>query len=249
MSLVQLKDLSLRYPLYGLSSRSLKKELIKMALGKRLGIADEVVVVNALENLNLNIEAGQKIGLVGNNGAGKSTLLKVLAGIYPPTTGKLLLKGTVGALFDVHFGMDFEATGYENVYIRAYLLGIPRKKISAMMADIEEFTELGEFLEMPVKSYSNGMLLRLSFGLSTMVAPNILLIDEIINVGDAIFIEKAKERLAKFIHQSDALLLASHANDIIESMCTEVLWLDKGRIKQFGTTAEVMSAYKKACTL
>lgn len=240
---IKLSNLSLSYPIYGMSARSLKKDVVRIALGKSLNVAHETVMIDALKEIDTEIHSGQRVGLVGHNGAGKSTLLKVLAGIYAPTSGIIQTEGTVGALFDTHFGIDFDATGYENIYIRSYLLGLSSQQIPAMIKDVEEFTELGEFLAMPVKSYSAGMTLRLSFALSTMQAPQILLIDEIINVGDASFIEKTKKRLADFVHRSEILVLASHSNEIIRSMCNNLIWLEKGRIKKVGLTSKILPEY------
>ena len=246
MTYLNLENVSLSYPVFGTKSRSLKHSILKVTTGGKLQSGDGTVVVDALQAISLQLNPGDKVGLIGHNGAGKSTLLRVMAGIYEPTRGKLQFEGSVGTLLDLTLGMDMEATGYENIKIRGVILGLSNKQIAAVTPDIETFTEMGDFLSMPAKTYSTGMLLRLAFAISTTIAPNILLIDEAVGAGDAHFIEKAQRRLASFVHQSDILVIASHENAFIRQFCNKVLWLEHGTVKAFGPTEHVIKAYEHA---
>jgi len=198
-----------------------------------------------LQHISLQLNTGDKVGLIGHNGAGKSTLLRLMAGIYEPTKGQVRFEGTVGTLLDLTLGMDTEATGYENIKIRGVILGLTNQQIADVIPDIEAFTEMGDFLSMPAKTYSSGMLLRLAFAISTTIAPNILLIDEAVGAGDAHFMDKAERRLASFVHRSDILVIASHDNNFIRQFCNKVLWLEHGTVKAFGPTEKIIKEYEQ----
>jgi len=239
MSYIKLDNVSLVYPVYGASSRSLKRSLISVATGGRISNHGNTLEVRALSNISFELLTGDRLGLVGHNGSGKSTLLRVLAGIYRPQIGRLIVRGKITSILDVALGMDPEATGYENIYLRGLLTGLSDSEIRAMVPDIEEFTELGNFLRMPVKTYSSGMTLRLAFGLSTAVTPEILLIDEVIGTGDAAFMEKAHSRIQQFIDRSSILVLTSHNRQVIEQFCNKAICLEHGRIKWSGNVSEL----------
>jgi ABC-type polysaccharide/polyol phosphate transport system ATPase subunit len=200
--------------------------------------------VDALTQISLHLQSGDRLGLIGHNGAGKSTLLRILAGIYEPSVGKVNINGSIGAMLDITLGMDPEATGYENIRIRGMILGLSKSEIEQIIPDIEEFTEMGSFLSMPVKTYSSGMTVRLAFAISTAIAPDILLMDEAIGAGDAHFMEKAQKRLENFVHQSEILVLASHSNAAIRQFCNKALWLEHGRVHMFDDVETVVSAYE-----
>lgn len=239
MASIELEDLSLAYPVYGASLRSLKTSVIHIATGGRLNNEDRIITVDALKNINLRLQPGDRLGLVGHNGAGKTSLLKVLAKIYEPTAGKLQVVGKTNCLFDIMVGMDAGLTGYENIVLRGLLLGFSKREIEKVIPEIEEFAELGDFISMPLKSYSSGMLLRLAFGIVTSIRSEILLVDEVINVGDARFMAKAKTRVIHMIQQSEIMVLSTHDHSMIKEFCNRVLWLEHGQIKALGTPDDI----------
>ena len=188
--------------------------------------------LDALKDISLKIYEGDKIAITGKNGAGKSSLLRVIAGIYPPTNGEVLVNGTKSAMLNPTAGMMMGATGIENIYIRGLLLGIPKGLIDEKLQDIINFADLGEFINYPISKYSKGMRLRLAFGISTINKPDILLIDEWVNAGDKEFREKSKIRLNDIISNSGCLLLASHSENVIKNYCNKVMRLEEGKIKE-----------------
>lgn len=243
MAKIILDSVGLTYPVYGASSRSLKKSLISVTTGGMLGSSDKHVLIEALRNISFSLSSGDRLGLVGHNGAGKSSLLRILAKIYEPSVGDVTIDGDVSALFDIALGMDLESTGYENIIIRGLLLGLSEEEMKRLTPEIEVFTEMGDFLSMPIKTYSSGMKVRLAFGIVTAVSPSILLMDEVIGAGDARFMEKARERLEAFIHRADILVIASHDNDMIQKFCNKALWLEHGIVRALGPTEEVLAQY------
>jgi ABC-2 type transport system ATP-binding protein/lipopolysaccharide transport system ATP-binding protein len=202
-----------------------------------------VITTRALDEISAVFEDGARVALIGANGAGKSTLLRVMAGIYEPTRGRVETFGVVRTLFDISLGMDDEATGHENIYIRGLMIGASRKSISGMVDEIIEFSELGDYIHMPLRTYSTGMRLRLAFAVSTAFGADIVLMDEIIGVGDKSFFTKAKERLERYIGASGIVVMASHSVDLVRSICNRVIWLDHGRVKAAGSCDEVLNAY------
>jgi ABC-type polysaccharide/polyol phosphate transport system ATPase subunit len=243
MASIELQKVSLLYPVYGADARSFKTTLLNMATGGRLDRDSGNIMVEALKNVDLQLEKGDRLALLGHNGAGKSTLLKVLAQIYEPTSGYLKIQGQANCLFDIMMGMDHELNGYENIMLRGLILGLSKQEIRKIIPQVEEFGELGDFMKMPIKTYSSGMKLRLAYGVITSVFSEILLIDEIVNVGDAQFMEKAKNRMKSLVHQSDIMILSTHDVNIIKELCNKILWLEKGVIKCLGTVEEVLKIY------
>ncbi len=240
MAFIELDDVSLDYPVYGTNSRSLKNKVISLATGGKLNDDDKIIKVEALKDIQLKLEDGDRVGLIGHNGAGKSTLLKVLAQIYEPTKGSIKVSGKTNCLFDIMVGMDSSLSGYDNIFLRGLILGYSKDEIRKAIPLIEDFAELGAYIRMPLKSYSSGMLLRLAFGIITSIKSEILLIDEIVNVGDARFMEKAKARMASLIHQADIMVLSTHDNNTIREFCNKAIWLEKGEIKSSGTVEDVL---------
>jgi lipopolysaccharide transport system ATP-binding protein len=241
----RVERVSVNYPIYNADSRSLKRSVIHFSTGGRIGLgAKDRVVVQALKNVSISLEEGDRVGLVGPNGAGKTTLLRVLAGVYEPAVGRLETQGHVVSLFDLMLGMDAEATGDENIVIRGLILGLSPQEIQEKRDEIASFSELGDFLEMPVRTYSAGMALRLAFSVSTAVKPDILLMDEWIGVGDASFVRKAEERARTLIGDAGILVLASHSEALIEQLCNRAIWLEHGEIRADGPTADVLKAYR-----
>lgn len=244
MASITLTSVSIDFPIYGISTRSLKKQLLRFSTGGKLSKSEnEIVTIRALDNLSLTIEHGDRVGLIGHNGAGKSTLLRVLSRIYEPTIGDINIDGKVTALLDVMLGMDAESTGYENIVLRGILYGLKYQDIIRKQAEIAEFTELGDYLSMPVRTYSSGMQVRLAFGMATSMMPEILILDEVIGAGDAAFIDKAKQRMHHMIHSSDIVVIASHDTAILKDLCTKVLWLDAGKVSFFGDVGRGIELY------
>ena len=247
MTAIHLRDVSVDFPVYQGSSRSLKKTLMRAGAGGRiLADASQRLVVHALDQINLDIEEGDRVALIGPNGAGKTTLLRVLAGTYEPTMGLIEVDGHVAPLFDSALGLNPDATGYENIILRGVYMGMSPKSMAGRMEEIAAFTELGDYLRMPIRSYSSGMLMRLAFGVATCVHPEILLMDEWLLAGDAYFLEKARARLASFVTGSKILVLASHSDLIVRDWCNKGLFLDRGQVRMFGPIDDVLAAYAES---
>jgi ABC-type polysaccharide/polyol phosphate transport system ATPase subunit len=198
----------------------------------------------ALNNINLTINSKDRVGLLGRNGAGKSSLLRVMAKVYKPNSGLVAIDGQISSLFDVCLGMDFESTGYENIVHLAIMRGLTKKMAYDITSDIEDFTELGAFLNAPVRTYSSGMLMKLAFAVATAMPPEIILIDEVIGAGDAHFMKKATSRIENMVEKSQILVLTSHSNEIIRQFCNKTVVLDKGEIKFCGNTEEGINFYE-----
>ena len=244
MSFISLKNVTVDIPIYNSQSRSLKKTFMGLASGGRIGPSEKgFSIVRSLTNINLEIKDGERVGLLGPNGAGKSTLLRVLGGAYIPTGGEAIIGGKVGSLIDVSLGIDSESTGIENIYLRAALLQIPKKVVDEQLDSIVAFTELGEFINMPVRTYSSGMHMRLAFAVSTMIRPEILLMDEWLSVGDLNFQQKAERKLNELIQRSSILVIASHSRQLIEKCCTRAVLIENGIIKLNGPAKDVCASY------
>jgi ABC-2 type transport system ATP-binding protein/lipopolysaccharide transport system ATP-binding protein len=244
MASITLRNVSVDIPVFAVGNNSLKTTLLRKAVGGKFAQAGSNVIINALNDISIEARDGDRIGLVGHNGAGKTTLLRVLAGVYPPTSGKAETIGRVSPMFDISLGMTPDSTGIENIKVCGALWGLSRAEIEAGIDDVIEFTELDEYLNIPVRTYSAGMLLRLSFAIATLRQPDILLLDEIIGVGDAGFMAKAKARLEKIVSQAQIMVVSSHSDLIIRALCEKAIWLDKGGIAAFGEVNEVLAAYK-----
>ncbi|MBR1219674.1 ABC transporter ATP-binding protein [Bradyrhizobium sp. U87765 SZCCT0131] len=233
MAYITISDLTVEFAIFGASSRSLKNSIIAQATGGKVTAgAHDIVVVRAIDALNLEIKDGDRIGLTGHNGSGKSTLLRVLSGIYKPTAGRIDIEGRVGTLLDPSAGMDLEATGYENIYLRGQLLGMSRREIESKLDDIAEFTELGDFLTLPMKTYSAGMAARLAFAISTARESDILLVDEGIGAGDAEFQKKAEQRIERLFEKTSIVLIASHAEELLNRFCNRRIRMEHGQLVQ-----------------
>lgn len=224
-------DLSVEFPIYDNSHRSLKKKVLNLTTGGRIGSdAGKHPVVKALDGLNFEICRGERIGLVGHNGSGKTTLLRVLSGVYAPVRGQLKVRGKIASLLDVSMGLDPDATGFENIYLRGIMDGVKPALIRDKIDEIADFTDLGEYLNLPVRTYSSGMMLRLAFAISTSVEADILIMDEWLSVGDAEFSAKAAIRLDALVDNAAILVIASHDSDLIARICTRKIHLEHGQI-------------------
>jgi lipopolysaccharide transport system ATP-binding protein len=240
---IDVSDVSVLFPLYHGNSRSLKKLLVAAASGRLTEDQQHRVVVRALSDIGFSLKSGERLGLVGSNGAGKTTLLRVLAGIYEPVTGRVRLHGTMNALLDPGMGMNVELTGRENIMLRGLYAGFSRPMLTRLEDDVIAFSELSDFIDLPMRIYSAGMSIRLGFALATAIRPRILLMDEWFLAGDAGFMEKARQRLEDMVRAADILVLSTHSDKIIREWCTRVMWLEKGRIVADGAVADIMDEY------
>lgn len=244
MATIHLNDVSVDFVLYQGSARSLKKTLLRTSTsGVLKHDAHHRVTVKALSNLSVTLEHGDRVGLIGGNGAGKTTLLRVLAGVYEPTAGRIRVEGRVTPLFDLGLGLDMDASGYDNIRMRAAYFGLDADEVERKMDDIAAFTELGDYLDLPVRTYSAGMTLRLAFAAATSVDPEILLLDEWLAVSDSKFLEKAQRRAEGFVNRSSILVVASHVEDVLKRLCNKLLWLERGTIRRVGPVEEVLAEY------
>ncbi len=244
MAYIDFQHVGVDFPIFASQNRSFKKSLMNIATGGRIASdASSAPVVRALDDINLRIEDGERVGLLGCNGSGKSTLLRVLGGVYAPTTGRAEVNGSIGSLLDINLGTDGESTGIENIYLRGTLLGMTREEIDRELPKMVEYSELGNFINLPMKTYSSGMQMRVAFTVSTQSASDILLMDEWLAVGDQNFQRKAEERLSRLVEQTKILVIASHSQDLIKRVCTRAVWLDHGRMRMDGSVEEVCKAY------
>jgi ABC-2 type transport system ATP-binding protein/lipopolysaccharide transport system ATP-binding protein len=244
MAEIKLKNVSVDIPIYDAASASIRKLILASTIGGRFVEFQHHLVANALKNISFEVRQGDRVGLVGANGSGKTTLLRVLSGVYAPTSGNIDVDGRVSPLFDVALGMSNDATGIENIRICGILWGLTHREIDEHFDDITEFTELGGYLNMPVRTYSAGMRLRLGFAIATARDPEILLLDEAIGAGDAIFMEKAFARLQNLAHRSSILIVASHAEEVIHKLCNKAIWLHRGNLMDYGDVNDVLAAYR-----
>ncbi|TLU72228.1 ABC transporter ATP-binding protein [Lichenicoccus roseus] len=257
---LRIENLALDFPIYHGGARSLKKTMLSVASG-RLGparagsassgpaanpAATSRVVVQALRDINLSLGPGDRLGIVGHNGAGKSSLLRVMAGIYEPVAGRIHVNGTLNALLDPNLGMNMELTGRENIVLRGRYSALGSVAMRQLEQDVEDFAALGAFLDMPVRTYSAGMVVRLGFGMATAIAPQVLLMDEWFMAGDSTFQGKARARLESVVRGAEILVLTSHSIPVVRQWCTRVLWLEGGRMRADGPADEVLDQYTLA---
>ena len=231
MAHIVFDHVSVDFPIYNAKNRSLKNTVMQAATGGKVSFGAEGTIVRSLDDVSFTLQDGDRVGLVGHNGAGKSTLLRTLSRVYEPTSGYAQIEGEIGSLVDISLGIDAEATGRENIFIRGALLGLRRKEIEKRFDEIVEFSDLGSFVDMPVRTYSSGMHLRLAFAVATIIRPEILLMDEWLSVGDAAFNAKAEARLTELVQSSRILVLASHSRELIEKTCNRALWFEHGKLK------------------
>lgn len=231
MTFIEVSRCSLALPIYGTNNRSLKGAILSAVTGGKIApTSRRITVVNALDDVSFRVEEGGRVGLIGHNGAGKTTLLKLLAGVYEPTSGYVVSRGRIANLLDVTMGMDFEATGIENIRIKGLMQGLSPSEISRKLPGIVEFSGLGDYIKMPVRVYSSGMLVRLAFSIATSFEAHILLMDEWLGVGDADFVERAQERLHDIVRKASIIFLASHNRSIIDANCNRLLHMEHGRV-------------------
>jgi lipopolysaccharide transport system ATP-binding protein len=240
MPIIEARDLAIEFPLYHVAARSLKKRLLSRSPIRLREDESHRIVVSALRDLSFHIAPGERVALIGGNGAGKTTLLRTLAGIYEPVAGRLEVRGSIGSLIDPNAGMDADATGRENIVLRGLFLGLNEAECERMADEAGRFSGLGEFLDVPVRTYSAGMSVRLSFAAATLMSPEILLMDEWFLAGDADFMVKATERLEQLVTGADILVLATHDMAIVRQWCTRAIRLKGGRIEADGPVDEIL---------
>jgi ABC-type polysaccharide/polyol phosphate transport system ATPase subunit len=246
LSFLRLRNVCVDFPIYQGSSRSLKKALLATSThGNLARDALDRINVRALSDVSIDILNGDRVGLIGLNGAGKTTLLKVLAGVYEPSQGRIVSSGSISSLLDTHVGLNSDATGRENIILRGMYMGIHPREMRTKADAVAKFTELGHYIDMPVRTYSAGMMIRLAFSISTCVPPDILIMDEWLTAGDAQFLEKAQRRVEEFVRGSCILVLASHSTQLVEQWCNRGILLHQGRVITMGPIKEVVAAYQR----
>lgn len=244
MSAIKLQNVCVEFPIYNSSSRSLKNRVLSIATGGKIERrTDRLVIVRGLDNVSLAFRDGDRVGLIGHNGSGKTTLLRVLSGIYTPTHGSAVIDGHCVSLININLGIDPDATGRENIRLRSAMMGMTPEEIAEKFDQIADFSGLGEFLDVPFRTYSSGMQLRLAFATSTAVRPEILIMDEWLSTGDEDFKDRANARMRDLVDSTKILVLASHSKELMEKNCNRVIWLEHGRVKMDGTPAEILPLY------
>jgi lipopolysaccharide transport system ATP-binding protein len=243
MARIELEQVNLTFRVRKERSVSLKEFVLKRMF---LPSKNPPMEVRALQDIDLSMALGDRVGFIGHNGAGKSTMLKLLAGIYQPTSGRRIVEGRIASLFDIALGFEGEANGWENIAYRSYLQGETPRSMHAKKQAIADFSELGDFLNMPVRYYSAGMMVRLAFSIATAIEPEILLVDEVLSVGDLSFQNKARERMREMMAKAHLMVLVSHDLDALPQMCNRAVWLDHGRVQMMGACAEVIAAYRSS---
>lgn len=237
--MVEVEEVSIRFNLEKERVNSIKEYILRRMKGKI-----EYDEFWALKNVSFQVEKGDSVGLVGLNGSGKSTLLKVIAGVLKPTKGEVKIHGTIAPLIELGAGFDFDLTGRENVFLNGSILGYSRKRMMEYYDDIVEFSELSEFMDVPVKNYSSGMLSRLAFAIATIGKPDILIVDEVLSVGDFRFQQKCEQRIQNMIGDETTVLFVSHSIEQVKTICRRAVWLEKGQVKMIGTSEEVGNLYE-----
>ncbi|QND52049.1 ABC transporter ATP-binding protein [Phyllobacterium sp. 628] len=244
MTSMLLENVTVDFPIYNAKSRSLKNQVLSMATGGTIGSnSDGHVVIRGLDGVSMSLQEGDRLGLIGHNGSGKTTLLRVMSGVYHPSAGDIVINGKCTSLINISLGIDPEATGRQNIAIRGALMGLRKRDIAERQQEIEDFSELGNFLDMPVRTYSTGMQLRLAFSISTVIQPEILIMDEWLATGDEGFKEKANERLHDLVNKTKILIVASHSKELLLKNCSRIIWLEHGKVRMDGDAETVANAY------
>jgi ABC-type polysaccharide/polyol phosphate transport system ATPase subunit len=234
MAKIEFDNVSLSYPIYGSHGMSLRSHLMRVATGGSIEKDSRTTVITALKNVSFTLKDGDAVGLIGHNGAGKSTMLRTMAGIYPPSSGRVLRQGKTATVFEIGAGLDHELSGYDNIIHLGMMMGLSYAEAKALTPDIEEFTELGDFLQLPIRTYSSGMTMRLMFAVATAITPEILLLDEMFSTGDAGFQQKSQARIRKIIDESKIFVFASHDMSLIKQYCNRIFKLDHGNVEEVG---------------
>ena len=243
MTRISLDKVSLTFRMRQRRRLTLKEFLVRQMFRQSV---NPLIKVHALAGVSLELREGDRLGVLGHNGAGKSTLLKMLAGIYPPTRGKRTVQGRISSLFDIALGFEGDATGLENIAYRGYLQGETARSVRAKLQAIADFSELGDFLKMPVRYYSSGMHVRLAFSIATAIEPEILLVDEMLSAGDMAFQDKARQRMRDMISKARLIVMVSHDLDALARLCERAIWMERGRVRLAGPVADIIAAYTES---
>ena len=242
MAAIEVSHITMDFRMDKNRTTNLKEYVVNLLTGKR-----NVTMFHALDDVSFTVEKGSITGLIGHNGAGKSTILKVISGIYRPTAGRVRVEGSIVPMLELGSGFDAELTGYENILLNGAILGYTKAFLLSRIDEIIEYSELGDFIHMPLKTYSSGMLARLAFSIATVVEPDVLIVDEILSVGDEHFRKKSRARMLELMQSAGTtVLFVSHNLDQLEEMCDRVIWLDHGKIRAAGDTKDVLAAYRSA---
>lgn len=240
-SIITVDNVSMRFRMDKNKTTSLKEWVVTHLLGKQ-----QYEEFSALSDVSFEVKRGEIVGIIGRNGAGKSTLLKVISGIFKPTSGKVVTAGRVAPMLELGSGFDMELSGHDNIFLNGAILGFSEEFLKSKYDEIVAFSELGEFIDMPLKTYSSGMLARLAFSVATMIEPEILIVDEILSVGDAAFQEKSRARMMELMSGGTTVLFVSHSMNQIRKMCNRAIWLEHGKVMTIGDTEAVCDAYENA---
>ena len=243
MALIDLEHVGLTFHVRTYGRITFKEYVLKGKFRRRRASTMEV---RALEDISLQLSEGERVGIIGPNGAGKSTLLRVLAGVYPPTSGRRTVVGRIASLFEITLGFEMDANGWENIGFRSYFQGETPRTLRGKVAQIAEFSELDKFLDMPLRYYSAGMMVRLAFSIATAIEPEILLVDEVLSAGDLSFQCKARSRIERLLGDARLVVMVSHDLTSIGKLCDRVIWMDHGRVRQFGPADRVIAAYHQS---
>jgi lipopolysaccharide transport system ATP-binding protein len=242
MAHIRFDGVDLEYPIRENQSITLKEFILRGLFLRKL--TQRPRSIHALRNVSFEIGEGERVGIIGLNGAGKSTLLRTIGGIYPIRNGRRAVQGNICSLFDIAYGFDQDATGWQNIYHRSYLQGDTPRKVKSKLKEIEEFTELGDFLNLPIRCYSAGMVMRLGFAIATASCPEILLIDEVFATGDILFQKKAESRMRDFVDKANIVVMVGHDLEMLQEFCTSVIWLQRGEVRAIGPTRTIIHAYE-----
>ena len=238
--IIEVNDVSMRFRMANDRISSIKEFAIAKLTGKL-----EYNEFEALKHISFDVQRGEVVGLIGRNGAGKSTMLKVISGILKPTEGSVTVRGNIAPMLELGSGFDFDMTGRENIFLNGAILGYSEEFLNSKYQEIVDFSEIGQFMDMPLRNYSSGMIARLAFSIATVVVPEILIVDEVLSVGDADFQEKSRRRMMELMSGGTTVLFVSHSLPQIREMCSRVVWLEHGAVNQFGNTKEVCDAYAR----
>ena len=237
-TIIEVKDVSMRFCMANDNIRSIKEYAVQLLKGKI-----KYNEFEALKNVSFDVKRGEVVGLIGHNGAGKSTMLKVISGILKPTEGSVTVRGNIAPMLELGSGFDMDMTGRENIFLNGAILGYSEEFLNSKYDEIVEFSEIGQFIDVPLRNYSSGMIARLAFSIATVVVPEVLIVDEVLSVGDAAFQEKSRARMMELMHGGTTVLFVSHDLNQIRSMCSRVVWLDHGQVRMFGHVDEICNCY------